>query len=162
MIANLVALDTTAVFAEARRREVGGDGLAWFGHCDAVDHPALTGLIGVGPQAGLASLLGTVSPEAAARVAGLVNVLVIHRLDNPGLAARLAPLASAAPYPGRPGPVAAGGAAGYGAPGVPAATGALAGPGALAVPGAPYALAPFSPAQGPGPQWTRRLGRITG
>jgi hypothetical protein len=149
MIANLVALDTTAVFAEARRREIGGDGLAWFGHCDAVDHPALTGLIGAGAQAGLASLLGTVSPEAAARVAGLVNVLVIHRLDDPGLAARLAPLASAAPYPGRPGPVAAGGAAGYGAPGVPAATGALAGPGALAVPGAPHALAAFSPAQVP-------------
>jgi hypothetical protein len=145
MIANLVALDTTAVFAEARRREIGGDGLAWFGHCDAVDHPALTGLIGAGAQAGLASLLGTVSPEAAARVAGLVNVLVIHRLDDPGLAARLAPLASAAPYPGRPGP----GAAGYGAPGVPAATGALAGPGALAVPGAPHALAAFSPAQVP-------------
>src|ERR1022692_2148899 len=82
MIANLVALDTAAVFAASRRLQAGGDGLAWFSDCEAVDHPALAALLGAGAQAGLAVLLGTASPEAAERVAGLANVLVIHRLDD--------------------------------------------------------------------------------
>ncbi len=89
MIANLVALDTAAVFAASGRLQVGGDGLAWFSHCEAVAPPALAALLGVGTQAGLAVLLGTASPEAAERIAGLANVLVIHRLDDAGLAARL-------------------------------------------------------------------------
>ena len=39
MIANLVALDTAAVFAESRRLGVAGDGLAWFGDADAIAAP---------------------------------------------------------------------------------------------------------------------------
>ena len=52
MIANLVALDTAAVFAESRRLGTGGDGLAWFGDADAIAAPALTALISTGAQAG--------------------------------------------------------------------------------------------------------------
>ena len=115
MIANLVALDAAAAFAASQRLEVAGDGLAWFSRCEAVDQPVLAALVATGAQAGLALLLGTTSPQAAGRVADLVNVLVIHRLDDPGLAARLAPLTAAAPpHPGEPvpagGPVAPGSA----------------------------------------------------
>jgi hypothetical protein len=60
MIANLVALDLTAVFAEARRLGTGGDGLAWFGDGDAIAPPALAQLIRTGSQAGLATVVSTV------------------------------------------------------------------------------------------------------
>ncbi len=150
MIANLVALDATAVFARSHRLDVGGDGLAWFGHCDAVDQSALTGLIAAGPQVGLASLLDTVAPETAGWLAGLVNVLVIHRLDDPGLAARLAPLTSTALRPGAPGVVPAGGQVGYGTPAAPG--GGLAGPGSHDGPAVRPAVqvAATGPAPGPG------------
>ena len=149
MIANLVALDATAVFVRSHRLEIDGDGLAWFGHCDAVDQPALTGLIAAGPQAGLASLLDTVSPDTAGRLAGLVNVLVIRRLDDPGLAARLAPLTSGALPRGEPGAAAASGQADYGAP---AAPGALPGPGPHGAPAVFSAaqVAATGPPPGPG------------
>jgi hypothetical protein len=105
MLANLVALDTAAVYEASRRLEVEGDGLAWFGPCEALDQSAVAGLAGAGAQAGLAALLSTASPEAAGRVAGLVNVLVAHRLDDPVLAVALA-------VPG--GPAAAGSSSGWG------------------------------------------------
>ena len=95
MLANMVALDTAAVFAASHRLEVERDGLAWFGPCEAVDHSALAGLVGTGAQAGLAALLSTASPEAAERLAAVVNVLVTRRLDDPVLAAWLAPPAAA-------------------------------------------------------------------
>jgi hypothetical protein len=97
LIANLVALDAAAVYAASHRLEIAGDGLAWFSPCEAVDHSALAGMIGTGARAGLGSLLGTASPEAAGRLAGLVNVLVMHGLDDPVLAARLAPLTAMTP-----------------------------------------------------------------
>lgn len=78
MIANLVALDTAAVFAESRRRGVDGDGLAWFGGADAIAAAALVPLLAVGAQAGLATVLSTVSTEAAGQLAALANVLVIR------------------------------------------------------------------------------------
>jgi hypothetical protein len=78
MIANLVALDTAAVFAESRRRGVDGDGLAWFGGADAIAAAALAPLLAAGAQAGLATVLSTVSTEAAGQLAALANVLVIR------------------------------------------------------------------------------------
>ncbi len=104
MIANLVALDITAVFAEARRLGVAGDGLAWFGDADAITGPALAGLISTGSQAGLATVASTVlstvasaglspgpglspaSTQAAGRAAALANVVVIRGPGDPGLA----------------------------------------------------------------------------
>ncbi|HUY51359.1 MAG TPA: hypothetical protein VMV92_37600 [Streptosporangiaceae bacterium] len=90
MIANLVALDATAVSAQAHRLGVAGDGLAWFGNCEVIAATALADLISTGSQAGLATVLSTVSAEATMRVAALANVLVIHRLDDHDLAGRLA------------------------------------------------------------------------
>ena len=95
MIANLAALDMLAVFADSARDEIGGDGLAWFGRCDMLADRVLAGLLSTGPQAGLATVLGTRSAEVAGQVAALANVLVIQ---EPDLAGRL----------GLPGPAQAG------------------------------------------------------
>ena len=86
MIANLVALDTTAVCAESRRLGVPGDGLAWFGGVDAIAGPALPPLLATGAQAGLATVLSTVSPEVAGQLAALVNVLVVRGPADTSLA----------------------------------------------------------------------------
>lgn len=90
MIANLVALDITAVFAESRRLGVDGDGLAWFGDADAIAGPALAQLISTGSQAGLAAVASTVlaaaSAPAAGQLAALANVVLIHGPADPGLA----------------------------------------------------------------------------
>jgi hypothetical protein len=86
MIANLVALDTAAVFAESRRLGVAGDGLAWFGDADAIAAPALAPLVSTGTQAGLATVLSTMSARAAGQLAALANVLVIRGPADTSLA----------------------------------------------------------------------------
>ena len=86
MIANLVALDTAAVFAESRRLGVAGDGLAWFGDADAIAAPALASLVSTGAQAGLATMFSTVSARAAGQLAALANVLVIRGPADTSLA----------------------------------------------------------------------------
>lgn len=86
MIANLVALDMAAVFAESRRLGVAGDGLAWFGDADAMAAPALAPLISAGAQAGLATVLSTTSARAAGQLAALANVLVIRGPADTSLA----------------------------------------------------------------------------
>jgi hypothetical protein len=86
MIANLVALDTAAVFAESRRLGVAGDALAWFGDADTIAAPALVPLVSTGAQAGLATVLSTVSAQAAGQLAVLANVLVIRGPADTSLA----------------------------------------------------------------------------
>ena len=86
MIANLVALDIAAVFAESQRLGVAGDGLAWFGGADAIAGPALAALISTGAQAGLATVLSTVSAQAAGPLAALANVLVVQGPADTSLA----------------------------------------------------------------------------
>jgi hypothetical protein len=81
MIANLAALDMTAVFAESARDGIEGDGLAWFGPCNDVARPALAGLVGTGGRAGLATVLSTSSTEVAGEVAALASVLVVQQPD---------------------------------------------------------------------------------
>ena len=85
MIANLVALDLTAVFAESRRLGVDGDGLAWFGDGDAGAVPALAQLMSTGAGAGLATVVSTGSAAAAGQIAAQANVLVIQGPGDPGL-----------------------------------------------------------------------------
>ncbi len=90
MIANLVALDLTAVFAESRRLGTAGDGLAWLAGGDAIAAPALAGLISTGAQAGLATVVsaacGAAPAPAVEQIAALANVVVICGPGNPGLA----------------------------------------------------------------------------
>lgn len=84
MIANLAALDLTAVFAESARCGIDGDGLAWFGPCDVLAGPALSDLVSTGARAGLATVLGTRSAAVAGQVAALANVLVVQAPDLAG------------------------------------------------------------------------------
>ena len=86
MIANLVALDTAAVFADSRRLGVAGDGLAWFGDADAIAAPALASLVSTGAQAGLATVFSTGSARAAGQLAALANVLVVRGPADTSLA----------------------------------------------------------------------------
>ncbi len=89
-VANLVAQDITEVYAGLRRIAAGGDGLAWFGQCETVDPQALAGLIGVGADTGLATVLSTTSAAAVGRLRDQASVLVLHRLDDRTLAGQLA------------------------------------------------------------------------
>jgi hypothetical protein len=93
MIANLVVRDTADVYARYRRAAVSGDGVCWFSACETADQAALAELATVGAGAGLVCLLATTSPAAAGKLADQVNVLVLHRLDDPALAGRLGWLA---------------------------------------------------------------------
>ena len=90
MIANLVALDLTAVFAESWRLGTAGDGLAWLGDGDAFAAPALARLISTGAQAGLATVVsaacGAGTGPAVEQIAALANVVVIRGPGDPGLA----------------------------------------------------------------------------
>ncbi len=90
MIANLVALDLTAVLAESRRLGTAGDGLAWFAGGDAIAAPVLARLISTGAQAGLATVIsaacGGAPAPAVEQIAALASVVVIHGPGNPGLA----------------------------------------------------------------------------
>ena len=86
MIANLIALDTAAVFAESRRLGGAGDGLAWFGAADAIAAPVLARLVSTGAQAGLATVLSTMSPHVAGQLAALANVVVIRGPADTSLA----------------------------------------------------------------------------
>jgi len=65
---------------------VAGDGLAWFGDADAIAAPALAPLLSTGAQAGLATVLSTVSAPAAGQLAALANVLVIRGPADTSLA----------------------------------------------------------------------------
>jgi hypothetical protein len=89
-VAHLVAQNLTEVYAGLRRTAVGGDGLAWFGQCETVDPRALAGLISVGADTGLATVLSTTSAAAVGRLAEQASVLVLHRLDDRALAGQLA------------------------------------------------------------------------
>ena len=118
MIANLVALDTEAVFAESRRLGVDGDGLAWLGDADVIAAPALAQLISTGTQAGLATVLSTGSARAAGQIAELANVLVIRGPADSSLGGgdpAGAVLAAVAPGGATPGGAAPDGAAPDGA-----------------------------------------------
>ena len=104
MIANLVALDTTAVFARAVRLGLSGDGLAWFGPGELVAGPVLRDMISTGRQAGLASVLSTWSTSAAAadELAGLADVLVLAGPQGSGPGRRVAARPGAAIRRARP------------------------------------------------------------
>ena len=94
-----------------RRIGVDGDGLVWIPGCDALPAAALAPLISGGGAAGLPVLITTTSSAAARELAGLVGVVLIHRLADPVAAADLAELAGlrGPAGPGRPpAPLAAG------------------------------------------------------
>jgi hypothetical protein len=112
-IANLVAQDATEFCTGLGRAAIGGDGLAWFGQCETVDPQVLAGLVATGADAGFATVLSTTSAPAVSRLAGQASVLVLHRLDDRGLAGQLAwltgrTLVPADQHPAYRGPAASG------------------------------------------------------
>jgi hypothetical protein len=145
MIATLVALDAAGVFTDLHRTGVAGDGVAWFGPCEAADPAALAALLAAGSQAGLACVLATTAAQLAGTLAGQVRVLAGHRLDDPGLAALIAPLTGTrlARADGMAGPAPAAGLPAAALPGAALPGAAL--PGAASTAGL-AAAAPGSPA----------------
>ena len=76
-----------------RRIGVDGDGLIWIPGCDSLPVTALVPLISAGGAVGLPVLLTTTSATAARELAGLVGVVLMHRLTDPAAAADLGALA---------------------------------------------------------------------
>ncbi|HTT55167.1 MAG TPA: hypothetical protein VMH35_27575 [Streptosporangiaceae bacterium] len=95
LLARLAALDLTAASAESARDGIGADGLAWFTRAGELAGPVLAGLLRTGPQAGLATVLGSTAAGPAEQLAPLASVLVVQ---EPELAGRLG-----LPRPARPG-----------------------------------------------------------
>jgi len=76
--------------ASLRRIGVDGDGLVWVTGGERLPASAAAALIGDGHAAGLAVLIGTTSPSAAAELSGLVAAVLALRVVDPSLAATLA------------------------------------------------------------------------
>jgi hypothetical protein len=91
-----------------RRIGVDGDGLVWIPGCDPLPVAALEPLISAGRAVGLPVLMTTTSAAVARELAGLVGVVLIHRLADPTAAAELADLAGPAGSGRRPAPLGAG------------------------------------------------------
>ena len=79
-----------------RRIGVDGDGLIWIPGCDSLPVAALVPLISGGGAVGLPVLLTTTSATAARELAGLVGVVLIHRLADPAVVGDLTDLAGPA------------------------------------------------------------------
>jgi hypothetical protein len=75
-----------------RRIGADGDGLVWIPGCDSLPVAALVPLIR-GGAVGLPVLMTTTSAAVARELAGLVGVVLIHRLADPASAADLADMA---------------------------------------------------------------------
>jgi hypothetical protein len=89
-MARLVCADIVAIGEDLRRLGVDGDGLIWLhGHGDWPPG-SLARLVASGATAGLPVLVTTTSPAAAADLAGLLNAVLIHRLNDPDAAVSLA------------------------------------------------------------------------
>jgi hypothetical protein len=89
-MARLVCADIVAIGEDLRRLGVDGDGLIWLhGHGDWPPG-SLARVVASGATAGLPVLVTTTSPAAAADLAGLLNAVLIHRLNDPDAAVSLA------------------------------------------------------------------------
>jgi hypothetical protein len=100
MIGRLVVADALALCADLRAMGVSGDAVAWFSGCEQLPPVALAELVAAGYRAGLTVVLSTTSAGAAASLAGAVNVLALHPVEDEAAAAELAGLASAQPGTG--------------------------------------------------------------
>ena len=92
--------DITALAGGLSRIGVDGDGLIWVTAGERLPANAVAALVGDGRDAGLAVLIGTSSPGAAAQLAGLVGARLILRVADPSVAAILAAAADVPPVVG--------------------------------------------------------------
>ena len=89
-VARLVCADVAGLGEYLRAIGVDGDGLVWLHGWGTLPAGSLTGLVTAGAAAGLPVLVTTTSPAAAVDFAGLMNVVVVHRLADADAAAGLA------------------------------------------------------------------------
>jgi hypothetical protein len=104
MLCRLICQDLLAAGTALNRIGVDGDGLVWLAECGSMPRRPVTDMIARGPAAGLPVLAATGSGPVAADLAGLVNVVVAHRIDDAAATRQLSALAEAANPAGRPEP----------------------------------------------------------
>ena len=115
MLTRLVCQDLLAAGAALDGIGVGGDGIVWLTECAALPRRPVTEMIARGRDTGLPVLAATTSAQVAADLADMANVVVVHRMEDTTLAARLAAIGPAPAAPAEPGTAAGAG------PGFPAA-----------------------------------------
>jgi hypothetical protein len=103
MLTRLVCQDLLAAGSARTGTGADGNGLIWLAECAAVPRQPVTDLIARGRAAGLPVLAATTSAPVAADLAGLVNVVVAHRMADDAAARRLSAVAAADPAALRPG-----------------------------------------------------------
>lgn len=79
-----------ALARDLSRIEVDGDAFVWVPHGERVPARALAEVLRDGRDAGLAVLIGTTSPAAAAELSVLTGTVLVYRVADPDLAHRLA------------------------------------------------------------------------
>ncbi len=94
MLTRLVCQDLLAAGSARNGTGADGNGLIWLAECAAVPRQPVTDLIVRGRAAGLPVLAATTSAPVAADLAGLVNVVVAHRMADDAAARRLSAVAA--------------------------------------------------------------------
>lgn len=89
MLTRLVGQDLLAAGAALRGIGVDGDGIVWLTESAALPRRSVADLVARGQGTGLPVLAATTSARVAVDLAGLVNVVVAHRMDDPAAARRL-------------------------------------------------------------------------
>jgi hypothetical protein len=100
MLTRLVCQDLLAAGLARNGTGANDSGLIWLAECAALPRQPVTDLIARGRAAGLPVLAATTSAPVAADLAGLVNVVVAHRMADAAAARRLSAVAATLP----PGP----------------------------------------------------------
>ena len=103
MLTRLVGQDLLAAGAALHRIGVDGDGIVWLTECGLMPRDSVADLIAQGRGTGLPVLAATTSGPAAAQLAELTNVVVMHRMADAAATRQLA--AAAAADVGEPLPV---------------------------------------------------------
>ncbi len=93
MLTRLVGQDLLVAGAALNRIGVDGDGLVWLTECGLMPRDSVTDLIAQGRGTGLPVLAATTSGPAAAQLAELTNVVVMHRMADAAAARQLAAVA---------------------------------------------------------------------
>ena len=95
MLTRLVGQDLLAAGAALHRIGVDGDGIVWLTECGLMPRDSVADLIAQGRGTGLPVLAATTSGPAAAQLAELTNVVVMHRMADAAATRQLAAAAAA-------------------------------------------------------------------
>ncbi len=118
MLTRLVGQDLLAAGTDLHRIGVDADAIVWLAACGSMPRAAVTDMIARGPGLGLPVLATTTYAPAAAELAELTNVVVVHRVTDAPAARHLAAATGALDLP-QGNPAKPGGPAPPGDPGTP-------------------------------------------